>query len=183
VTPRVLIDANVLFPTILREIVLGTAAAGHFEPLWSARILEEWARATRRLPPGAEPLARAAAQAMRARWPHAEVPADPDLEAALSLPDPADRHVLGAAIAGGADLVLTQNLGDFPAAALARRGLRALGPDAFLIELADSGADLAGAAEAVRARTEALAGEPRALRPLLKRARLPRLAKRLSGAG
>ena len=110
-TPRVLIDANVLFPTILREIVLGTAAAGHFEPLWSARILEEWARATRRLPPGAEPLARAAAQAMRARWPHAEVPADPDLEAALSLPDPADRHVLGAAIAGGADLVLTQNLG------------------------------------------------------------------------
>ena len=48
--PRVLLDANVLFPTVLREILLGVARSGVYAPLWSARILEEWARATRRLP-------------------------------------------------------------------------------------------------------------------------------------
>src|SRR5690606_27704598 len=36
---RVLIDACVLFPTVLREMVVGAAAAGGFAPLWSARIL------------------------------------------------------------------------------------------------------------------------------------------------
>lgn len=180
---RVLLDANVLFPSVLREILLGVADAGHYDPLWSARILEEWARATRRLPPGAEPLARAAAQGMRARWPEAEVVPDPDLEATLALPDPADRHVLAAAIAGGAVLVVTRNLGDFPGRALARHGLRAEAPDAFLTGLLDDGADLAPLIEEVRARTEALSGQPRALRGLLKRTGLPRLGKRLDPAG
>ena len=56
---RVALDACVLFPTVLREMLLGAAAAGGFAPVWSARILEEWARATRRLPEGAEAVARA----------------------------------------------------------------------------------------------------------------------------
>ena len=49
---RVLIDANVLFPTVLREIVLGLAETGYFEPLWSERILEEWRRAAARIGEG-----------------------------------------------------------------------------------------------------------------------------------
>ena len=46
---RVMIDACVLYPTVMREVVLGVAAAGLFEPRWSPRILEEWARATAKL--------------------------------------------------------------------------------------------------------------------------------------
>ena len=59
-------------------MLLGAAAAGGFAPLWSARILEEWARATRRLPEGAEAVARAEIARMRAAWPEAEVAVDPD---------------------------------------------------------------------------------------------------------
>ena len=55
---RVVLDACVLFPTVMREVLLGCAAAGLFAPRWSARILEEWARATVKLGPGAEVYAR-----------------------------------------------------------------------------------------------------------------------------
>ena len=56
---RVLLDACVLYPTVLRELLLGTAALGLYEPLWSARLLEEWARAAARLGPEGEAIARA----------------------------------------------------------------------------------------------------------------------------
>ena len=50
----------------------------------------------------------------------------------LSLPDPDDRHVLAAAITVAADVIVTFNLKDFPAAALAPYGVEAQHPDAFL---------------------------------------------------
>ena len=53
----------------------------------------------------------------------------------LILPDPDDRHVLAAAIHGGAQVIVTQNLKDFPSSALSRFSLRAQHPDAFLVEL------------------------------------------------
>ncbi len=179
---RVLIDANVLVPSVLREMVLGAAAAGGFAPLWSARILEEWARATRRLPEGAEAVARAEIAAMRDAWPEAEVPVDPDLEAMLSLPDPDDRHVLAAAIVGRAEALLTRNRADFPTRTLARNGVILRDPDGLLCEFAAEGVDVASVAEAVRARAEAVSGRPQALRGMLKRAGLPRLGKAFSHA-
>lgn len=176
---RVLLDACVLFPTVLREMLLGAAAAGGFAPLWSPRILEEWARATRRLPEGAEAVARGEIALMRARWPEAEVAPDEALVAGLSLPDPDDRHVLAAAIAGGAEVLMTLNRADFPTRALARHGILLREPDGFLVELAAEGIDLAGVAAEVRARAERASGRPQPLRALLKRAGLPRLGKAL----
>lgn len=180
---RAVLDACVLFPTVMREMLLGAAEAGGFEPVWSARILEEWARATRRLPDGAEAIARGEIALMRATRPEAEVEVPEELVAGLSLPDPDDRHVLGAAIAGRADVLLTLNRADFPGRTLARHGVLLREPDGLLVELASDGVDVAGIAEAVRRRAEAASRRPQALRALLKRAGLPRLGKTLSGAG
>ena len=51
----------------------------------------------------------------------------------LGLPDPKDRHVLAAAIAGHADRIVTANLKDFPQEVLDQHGIEAIHPDAFLI--------------------------------------------------
>ena len=51
----------------------------------------------------------------------------------LTLPDLDDRHVLAAAIAGRADVIVTKNLKDFPPAALQPHGIEAQHPDTFLI--------------------------------------------------
>ncbi|MDX2485006.1 MAG: PIN domain-containing protein, partial [Pseudodonghicola sp.] len=111
---RVVLDTCVLYPTVMREMLLGAAQLGHFTPLWSARILEEWARAARKLGSGGEMQARGEIALVQAAWPGAELPAAPGIEARLWLPDPADLHVLAVAVAGSADAIVTLNRKDFP---------------------------------------------------------------------
>ena len=173
---KVLIDACVLYPTVLRRIVLETAGAGVFTPLWSARILEEWSRAAlrNRAKAGAE------IALLRAEWPDAEVSVMVATERRLHLPDPDDDHVLAAAIDGGADELLTLNVKDFPTRALAAEGIIRRHPDEFLLEVYHAGAvNLAGIVAGVHADAQRMAGEDLPLRGLLKRARLPRLGKAL----
>ena len=70
----------------------------------------------------------------------------------LELPDPGDRHVLAAAIRSGADVIVTQNLKDFPQDKLASYGIEAQHPDEFIAHLLDlSAADVVGAAQEHRA--------------------------------
>lgn len=178
--PRVTIDACVLYPTVLREIVLGVAAAGAFVPLWSPRILAEWQHAAARLGPAGAAVAAGEVALLRARWQGAEVVPAPGLEDRLDLPDAADRHVLAAAITGQADVILTLNLRDFPRRGLEGHGLRAIAPDDFLMEmwLAQARA-VEGPVRAVQAETVRISGRDQPLRALLKRARLPRLGKAL----
>ncbi|MAQ84877.1 MAG: PIN domain-containing protein [Maritimibacter sp.] len=178
---KVLIDANVLYPTVMRQVVLGVAKAGLFTPLWSARILEEWARAARKLGPEGEAQARSEVALVRRDWPDAEVPVRAGLEARLWLPDPADVHVLAAAVTGSADIILTENAQDFPRGLLAEEGVRREAVDPFLMGLyADHPEAVATAAEAVRQEAERLSGEPWEIRKLLRKARLPRLGKALA---
>lgn len=77
-------------------------------------------------------------QSMEAALPDAEVDVFAPLIGTLSLPDPDDRHVLAAAIHAGAELIVTQNLKHFPAAALTPHGIEALTPDALLGRVLDA---------------------------------------------
>jgi hypothetical protein len=176
------LDACVLYPTILREILTGCAAEGLFAPVWSGRLMEEWARTAERKGGAADlAIARGEIARLRAAFPTASTAHDPGAEAALWLPDPADIHVLATALAAGAQGIVTLNLRDFPRAEMMAHGISAVHPDAFLLDLADRAPGPVGRVVArTHAEAERLAGAPLDLRALLKRARLPRLARRLA---
>ena len=178
---KALLDACVLYPTVTREILLNVAKEGLFTPLWSPRILEEWARAARKLGPEGEPQARSEIALLRANWPKAEVtPKEADM-ARLWLPDENDIHVLAAAIAGSADVLVTFNAQDFPRNTLADEGLERDGPDHFLHVLWQAEpAKVEAAVKRVHTEAERISGQPWEVRKLLKKARLPRLGKALA---
>ena len=177
---KVLLDACVLYPTVMRETLLGAAGQGLFTPLWSERLLEEWALAARKLGPECEAQARGEVAMTRAAWPRATVTAPDSLERRLWLPDPADIHVLAAAVAGHADVILTNNAKDFPRNILAEEGLSRADPDSFLQGLAEAAPEaMQTVAARVLATARQLSGEDWTLRSLMKKARLPRLGKTL----
>lgn len=174
-------DACVLYPTVLREILLGAAVAGLYRPVWSPRILEEWRRTAARLGgPADAALAEGEIARLAMRFPGAALRHDAGAEAALWLPDPADIHVLATARAAAAAGIVTLNLRDFPRRELLPLGLVAVHPDAFLLGLqAEAPGQVSAVVEAVHAEARHLSGEAMPLRALLKRARLPRLGKAL----
>lgn len=181
--PRVVLDACVIYPTVMREMLLGAAREGFFQPRWSDRITEEWVRATAKLGPGEETLARGEAARLDALWPDAAIPRHEGLEARLWLPDPADIHVLSAAIAGSCDGIVTVNAKDFPRNILAEEGLFRADPDAFLLGFHKAEPErMSRVADKVLAEARRLSGEDWTIRALMKKARLPRLGKALSGA-
>ena len=175
---KLVLDACVLYPPVLRSILFGTAEAGLYLPLWSDRILEEWARATAKLGPEAEALARADATLARAAFPRAGIAPQRGIEARLMLPDENDIHVLATAIAGHADAILTFNAQDFPRHVLAAEGIERRDPDGFLWELWSHHPEAVGAAIArTHAEAERRAGQTLSLRALLKRSQVPRLGR------
>lgn len=177
---KVLIDACVLYPTVMREMVMGAAKEGFFTPLWSPRILEEWARAAGKLGPDQDTVARAEIALLRDHWPNASVLPNDGYLRRLWLPDENDIHVLAAAIAGHADVLLTTNNADFPRHTLAEEGLRRESPDPFLCAFLDENPDgICRVAARVLTQACTLSGEDWTIRRLMKKARLPRLGKAL----
>ncbi|MEM6887779.1 MAG: PIN domain-containing protein [Pseudomonadota bacterium] len=178
---RIVIDTCVLYPTVMREVLLGVAATGAFTPIWSPRILEEWARAAIKLGPQGEAQARAEIALLRTAWPNAEVAAAEKDTARLWLPDVNDVHVLATAVSASADAIMTLNAKDFPRGTLAEEGIARLDPDGYLMTLwQTTPSTVAQVADDVQAQARRLSGTPWDMRALLKKARLPRLGKALA---
>lgn len=71
---------------------------------------------------------------MRGTFPEAMVPIPDHLaEGLVCIPDPKDRHVLAAAVAGRANAILTLNRRDFPAECLAQFEIERMSPDDFMV--------------------------------------------------
>lgn len=132
---RILLDSSVLFPNVLRDTLLTLAEHDLFEPQWSAAILAEVRRnviAKRGV--SAAAIDRTIAL-MSSAFEYALVEGWEPLVETLRLPDPDDRHVLAAAIAGGAGSIVTENLRHFPISELRTYRVTAVDADHFLMDL------------------------------------------------
>ena len=180
---RLLLDACVLYPTVMREMLIGAARAGFYNPRWSPRILGEWAHAAARLGPEGAEVAQAEIAILEAAFPAGSVQNGVQAERGLWLPDADDVHVLAAAVAGSCDGIVTVNAKDFPRNILGDEGLFRSDPDGLLCRFLDEDPDrLRPVAQAVLDQANRLAPAPFTIRSLMKKARLPRLGKRLSDA-
>ncbi len=142
-----MLDANVLYPARLRDLLLRLAIAGLFHARWTAAILDECFESVSADRPDltAEQLDRTR-RLMAIAIPDAEVEGYERLIVEqITLPDPRDRHVLAAAIAADADLLVTWNLADFPAQATTDLRLSVVTPDEFVLRLGQADADAVGA--------------------------------------
>jgi hypothetical protein len=147
-----LYDACVLYPAFLRDLLMRVAIHGKFRDVlrakWTGRIHREWMRAVRRRKPDVSRAdlirtRRLMDQHVRGcrvynyeRW-----------ERRVTLPDPNDRHVLAAALACVADVIVTFNTADFPEEVLRPFGLQAVTPDLFVMQMRESGVAVQAAAE------------------------------------
>jgi predicted nucleic acid-binding protein len=135
-SPVAVYDACALYPFHLRNVLIQCAFDGLVAARWTDEIHAEWMRNLAANSPGAEiGRLKVTRDRMKAVLPDAEVPDYRALIPDLSLPDPDDRHVLAAAIAGKASVIVTWNLKDFPAEALRAHGVAAISPDDFLADL------------------------------------------------
>ena len=135
-TLRAFLDASVLYPVSLRQLLMRLALENLYQPKWSAAVHDEWIRSVLRDNPHI-PAARlhALRDAMDDRIDDAVVAGYEAMIETLALPDPNDRHVLAAAITGEANVIVTRNLRDFPDEALAPHGIQAMHPDRFFRHL------------------------------------------------
>jgi len=110
-----ILDACVLYPAPLRDLLLSFAAEGVFDARWTRQIEQEWVSnlLAKRADLSADQLARTV-QLMRQAVEDCLIEDYEYLIEVLHLPDPDDRHVLAAAIVGHADAIVTFNLKDLP---------------------------------------------------------------------
>jgi predicted nucleic acid-binding protein len=127
------LDANVLYPALLRDVLLSLADADLYSAKWSVHIRDEWTRSLLLDRPGMGVQIAAAAQAMEDAIPDCLVSGYEHLIEGLKLPDPDDRHVLAAAITGHADAIVTWNEKDFPREVLDPFGIEVQTPDEFVL--------------------------------------------------
>lgn len=131
-----LLDANVLVPVSLADTLLRIAAEDLYRPIWSEQILTEVATALRRVHPEVDGIERRV-NVMREFFPDALTAGWQPLVNALDLPDPDDRHVLAAAVVGRADVIVTNNVKDFPPASVEPFDIEVQRPDEFLCNQLD----------------------------------------------
>lgn len=135
---RVVLDACVLVPIVKADLLLSLADARMFVPLWSDRILDEAERAIVKVSDGRITPERAKKRTanMKCAFEDAEITNWEPLERCIQeLPDCDDRHVVAAAVKGGAALIVTDNVKDYPADVLSEWDLEVKSSDEFLLDV------------------------------------------------
>lgn len=122
---KAVLDTNVIFPLVIRDLLFWFAYYELYTPKWSVNIFDEWKDVMIRKGVSEDEANKRVNVANKA-FPDALVLNYDKLIDKLELPDPKDRHVLAAAIKTNANVIVTNNLKDFPELYLENLGLTRL---------------------------------------------------------
>ena len=140
--PVIVLDACVLYPSGLRNLMMWLTVNEVIRARWSTTIHEEWMRNLLAKRPDLTQGRLERTRDLMDR--HAEDSLVTGFErhlGCIDLPDSDDKHVLAVAIECGAEAIATWNVGDFPPAYLAEFGIAVVSPDALLCDLLDTVSD------------------------------------------
>ena len=119
---QALLDACVLAPMPACDSLLLLAQEGFFVPKWSSGILDEVARFLRNRDKPEKSIQHRLVS-MTEAFEEACIDGYEPLISLMSTPDPDDRHVIAAAVYGRVDVIVTNNLKDFPPASVEPYGI------------------------------------------------------------
>ena len=109
----VIYDDNVLYPSLLRDVLIPVAQRGLVRGRWTDRILDEvFFKLLENRPDLDHAKLARTRELMNASIRDVLVEGYEPLIAAVTLPDPDDRHVVAAAIRAQAQMIVTANLPD-----------------------------------------------------------------------
>lgn len=139
----VLYDANVLYPSTLRDLLIRLAQAGLVQAKWTDQILDEAFGNLTANRPDLDPhkLVRTR-DLMNKAVRDCLVTGYAPLIEGIDLPDADDRHVLAAAIKARAQVIVTNNVKDFPPAVLDAWDMEAKSADDFVLDQIDLGREV-----------------------------------------
>ena len=129
-----LLDASVLHPWVVCDLLLRLAERGLYRPAWSAEILDELVGSLTRRQPDHEEQFRRRRERMEAAFAEAMTHQPGRFTSAVpDEVDAGDRHVVAAAFAAQADVIVTNNVRHFAPDRLAETGLLVHTADEFLV--------------------------------------------------
>lgn len=171
-----LLDANVLYPFLLRDLLLSFAQANLYRPKWSKDIEDEWTRHLAKDRPDVD--TKTTRSNMNKAFRDALTDGYQDLINGIILPDKDDRHVVAAALVSRSDVIVTYNLKDFDEIELRKYDLEAVHPDDFIVNLIDL--DEVKAKEAIKKMVDRKKNPPIILQEAIKRIEARGLVKSAS---
>ncbi len=189
VRPVGTLDACVLIPAGLRDLLLSCASEAVFQPVWQDEILDEVRRNSIRLLVKHSGLTKTSAAAavahtleqMARAFPDAVLPSEVWVPLVPGLTcDTKDRHVLAAAIGSQATHLVTENVRDFPARSCPGE-LTVVEPDDFLLDrLTETPGLVRDAVQGMSARLKAPRSSPTDLAALMAKGRyVPKFGEKL----
>ncbi len=135
---KAVLDTNVLFPMVQRDILLWFAYFDLYTPVWSMHILAEFEKVVREKYPNlTESQIRKIVDLPGKAFPFASVRNYESIIDTIELNDPNDRHILAVAIKSNSDVIVTNNLKDFPRKYLQTFEIESKHPDDFLCDIID----------------------------------------------
>ncbi|MDX5339146.1 MAG: PIN domain-containing protein [Cyclobacteriaceae bacterium] len=139
---KAVLDTNVIYPLISRDLLFWFAHYELYTPKWSNHIFDEWKEVMLR-----KGLNHAEAEkrisVVNSAFPDALVKNYENLIPSLNLPDQKDRHVVAAAIKSNSNCIVTNNLKDFPQDILDNFEITVISADDFLVDIIDLNHDQA----------------------------------------